>query len=210
MIALGLMNTASALDYDYENHPDGIRGYAKVIQVAKITEEGKPVVDSEGKPVMENALSFADGGRARDAKKIDGIISAYGGSYDFENHPDAIFNYASTTSVGVVDDEGNPVMDASGNQKMEPALKFSGGSKGWPAANLHNILAAYGLTFDFENYDSVGRYAKVTHTPKVDDKGAPVMGADGKQAMVPGLSFSGGAKLWNSSTLHAILTAYTH
>ena len=111
--------------------------------------------------------------------------------------------------MGAVDDEGNPVMDGSGNQKMEPALKFSGGSKGWPAANLHNILAAYGLTFDFENHDGVGRYAKVIEIPKVDENGAQVMGTDGTPAMVPSLSFSGGAKLWNSSRLHAILTAYT-
>lgn len=200
LLAMGIATSASALEYDFEANPDGIANYASVIQVPLKDDEGNDVVDGDGAVVTEPALSFVGGARARTASHVGDVIAAYGGSFDFENNADGVFHFASVGSTGVVDDEGNPVMDADGNQEMEPSLSFAGGHRAWRATTIHNVLTAYGLEFDFETVNSVLGYASV----RTED----VVNEDDQEETVYHLDLTSNAVLLESSKLHSILSAY--
>lgn len=207
---LGLSYPTLALEYDFENHPSGVSGHASVVEVGPAVDaDGEPVLDDEGNQMMESALVFSSGSRARQASNLHAILNAYGAEYDFENAPDGVKGYASVTTVGVMDDQGAPMLDDEGNLMTESTLVFANGHKVWTAAELHEIFSAYGLALDAENPARVDGYITgMFPISKLDDEGNQMMDDKGEPMLDIGYSFSSAHVLWTAPSLHNILTAY--
>ncbi len=207
---LSLSYPLLALEYDFENNPSGVSGHASVVETGPaMDDQGKPLLDADGNQIMELGLVFSTGARARQAASLHAILSAYGAEYDFENAADGVKSYASVATVGMMDDQGVPILDDEGNQMMRYSLVFSGAHKVWSAAELHGIFSAYGLALDTETPTRINGYINGTFPiPKLDDEGNQMTNDEGEPMFDTGYSLSSAYTLYSASELHNILTVY--
>ena len=207
---LSLSYPSLALEYDFENNPHGVSGHVSVIEVGPmVDDEGAPILDDEGNQMMESGLVFSNGARARQAASLHAILTAYGAEYNFESAPDGIRSYASVTTVGMMDDQGAPMLDDEGSQMMRSSLVFSSDHKVWTAAELHEIFSAYGLALDAENPTRIDGYIVGTFPiPKLDEEGNQMMNDEGEPMFDTGYSFSSAHVLLSALELHNILALY--
>lgn len=135
--------TAYGAEYDFENMPGGIGGYASVNSVVMMDEEGNHMMDEEGNHMMRASLVFSGGHKAWNAAELHKIFSAYGLALDSEN-PATIGGYiAGTFPVPMMDDEGIQMMNDEGEPMYSVGYSFSSAHVLLSTSKLHSILTAY-------------------------------------------------------------------